>query len=81
LDEIRRQFSGHSIVVRITGELPALKGVEQVERQNGALRLNLSPEISPQDVLRELIARDVSVEQFEIATPRLDEIFIKVVEK
>ena len=35
--------------------------------------------ITPQDVLRELILRNITVEQFEIAMPTLDEIFIQVV--
>ena len=79
LDEIRRQFSGHAVLVRTPGALPALPGVEKVERHNSAYRLTLAPSTNTQDVLRALVERGIPVEQFEIAAPSLDEIFIRVV--
>ena len=79
LDHIRRSYAGHAVLVRITGDLPALPGVERVQGHNASLQLSLSPGTSPQDVLRELLMQDVTVEQFEVATPTLDEIFIRVV--
>jgi ABC-2 type transport system ATP-binding protein len=82
LDEIRRQFAGHAVIVRTPGELPALPGVEHVERYNSsAYRLNLKASTSTQDVLRNLVEQGIQVDQFEIATPTLDEIFIQVVQK
>jgi ABC-2 type transport system ATP-binding protein len=82
LDEIRRQFSGHAVIVRTPNELPTLPGVERVEQHNSsAYRLNLAPSASTQDVLRNLVERGIQVDQFEIAAPTLDEIFIRVVQK
>jgi ABC-2 type transport system ATP-binding protein len=80
LDDIRRQYSGHAVLVRPGGSLPTIPGVESTEVHNSALKLNLSPGTSPQDVLRLLVAQNVPLEQFEIATPTLDEIFIRVVQ-
>jgi ABC-2 type transport system ATP-binding protein len=80
LDGIRHQFMGHAVLVRATTELPQLPGVEQVETHNTATRLTLASGISPQEVLRSLVAQEVTVEQFEIAVPTLDEIFIRVVQ-
>jgi ABC-2 type transport system ATP-binding protein len=80
LDDIRHRFSGHAVLVRAAGSLPPLPGVERVEAHNAATRLTLSPSTSPQDVLRALVAQNVTVEQFEVALPTLDEIFIKVVQ-
>jgi ABC-2 type transport system ATP-binding protein len=80
LDGIRRQFMGHAVLVRATAALPQLPGVEQVEAHNTSTRLTLASGISPQDVLRSLVAQEVTVEQFEIAVPTLDEIFIRVVQ-
>jgi ABC-2 type transport system ATP-binding protein len=77
--EIRRRFSGHALLVRATGPLPELPGILSIEPVNGAVRLNLAPDTSPQEILRELVSRDVTVEQFEVAIPTLDEIFIRVV--
>ncbi|MGH7553974.1 MAG: ABC transporter ATP-binding protein [Longimicrobiales bacterium] len=79
LNEIRRRFTGDAVNVRAVGELPALDGVERVEAHNGAMRLTLAQGAAAQDVLRQLVAHDVTLEQFEIAVPTLDEIFIRVV--
>jgi len=79
LDDISLQFSGHAVKVRTQDTLPTLPGVEKVERNNSAYRLSLAPSATAQDVLRELVEYGITVEQFEIATPTLDEIFIRVV--
>jgi ABC-2 type transport system ATP-binding protein len=81
LEDIRRQFSGHGIIVATPHELPAMPGVERVERHNtSAYRLTLAPSANHQDVLRSLVEHGVQVDQFEIAIPTLDEIFIRVVQ-
>ena len=82
LDEIQRQFSGHAVVVRTPDELPTLPGVEHIERHNSsAYRLNLAASTSTQDVLRLLVEHGTRIDQYEIATPTLDEIFIRVVQQ
>lgn len=81
LTDIRRQFSGHALLVRTSdGNLPTLPGVLGCEPVNGCIRVNLAPETDPQDILRELVRRNVIIEQFEVAVPTLDEIFIQVVQ-
>ena len=79
LEDIRRQFSGHAVAVRTSGTIPALPGVEKVERHNAAYHLTLAAHTSAQEVLRALVEHGVPIEQFEIAAPSLDEIFIRVV--
>lgn len=79
LDEIRRRFSGHAVNVRTRGPLPGLDGILAHEARNGATHLTLQEGYLPQQVLAELLAKDVVIEQFEIAVPSLDEIFIQVV--
>jgi ABC-2 type transport system ATP-binding protein len=79
LDTIRRQYSGHAVLVSSESELPVIPGVEEVAHHNGAIKLSLAEDTTPQDVLRELVAQDVVLERFEIAIPTLDEIFIRVV--
>ena len=81
LEEIRRQYSGHAVLVRVAGELPDLAGLEQVLPHNNATKLMLAEGTSPQDVLQDLMAQGVILEKFEIAIPTLDEIFIRVVEE
>jgi ABC-2 type transport system ATP-binding protein len=85
LEEIRRQFSGNTLLVRPGDSLPDLPGVLSREPArngdglSGAVRLNLAPGTGPQSILRELVLRDLPVEQFQVAVPTLDEIFIRVV--
>jgi ABC-2 type transport system ATP-binding protein len=79
LGEIRQRFSGHEVLVRTSGDLPTLSGVAQVSRHNRAVKLTLNELTTPRDVLEDLMARDVTLEKFEIAVPSLDEIFIRVV--
>jgi ABC-2 type transport system ATP-binding protein len=78
-DRIRNQYAGHTLLIRTKETLPSLDGILSVESHNSTYRLNLSPEASPQDILHQLVAKDIPVERFEIAVPTLDEIFIQVV--
>jgi len=80
LTDIRRQFSGHALLVQAQESLPALAGVKAITPHNGALKLSLTAETAPQDVLGALVSAGVLLDRYEIATPSLDEIFIKVVE-
>ena len=79
LDEIRRRYSGHAVLVATAGDLPSLTGVEEITSRNGAHKLTLADDTVPQDVLGALVAQGVVIERFEIAVPTLDEIFIRVV--
>jgi len=56
--------------------------VEHIEEgRNGGQKLALSPDVSPQQVLTFYVEKGLPLERFEIATPTLDEIFIKVVQR
>ena len=78
LDQIRRDYSGHAVLVRVGGDLPEMAGVEAVIDHNGTLKLTLAADTNPQDILQRLVNR-TAVEHFEIAVPTLDEIFIRTV--
>jgi ABC-2 type transport system ATP-binding protein len=81
LNQIRRRFSGHQVLVQAADDLPPLPGVAQIIPHNDAYKLTLAAEATPQDVLTALVRDGVVVERFEIAVPTLDEIFIRVVER
>jgi ABC-2 type transport system ATP-binding protein len=81
LDDIRRRFSGHAVLVRATDELPTVPGVAGISLNHNAVKLSLAEGTNPQDVLHNLVARGVVLERFEIAVPTLEEIFIRVVEE
>lgn len=80
LENIRRQFASEAVIVRSTKPLPAsINGVTEIVKNNSHHLLHLAEGISAQDVLRELISFNIPLEQFEVALPTLDEIFIQVV--
>jgi ABC-2 type transport system ATP-binding protein len=81
VDQIRRDYSGHAVLVRVAGVMPPVQGVANVSQHNGALQLTLASETSPQEVLQQLISSHATIEQFEIAMPTLDEIFVQAVRK
>ena len=82
LEAVREQFSGHAVIVRTPDTLVELPGVEHIEQHNSSsYRLNLAPSTNTQDVLRLLVERGIHIDQYEIAAPTLDEIFIQVVQK
>lgn len=81
LSDIQRDFSGHAVLVRTLEPLPELPGVISIEDHNAAQKLQLDEKVQPQEILRTLVNRGIAVEQFEVALPTLDEIFIQVVQE
>lgn len=81
IEEVRRQYASRAVLVRSESPLPELVEVERVERHNASLKLHLAPGVTNQEVLQALVARGVNLEHFEVATPTLDEIFIRAVQE
>jgi ABC-2 type transport system ATP-binding protein len=84
LDEVRASFSDGAVIAHGAGISERLDGIgsaEAIQRSNGDVRFILRDGATPRDLFRELAARDVDVDRFEVAAPSLDEIFIKVVEQ
>ena len=79
VDELRRSYAGHAVVVSVAGELPTIAGVQRVDQRNHAALLTLAQDTTPQDVLQALLSAGVTVERFEIALPTLEEVFIRAV--
>jgi len=79
LDTIRRQYSGHAVVVRSSQELPPIPGVAQMSVHNSDVKLALAAGTTPQSVLQNMIAEGVVLEKFEIALPSVEEIFVLAV--
>ena len=81
VDEIKRDFSVHAIVVEGQGDFSGLPGVLEARRDNGAWHLALAAGASSQAVFRALALREgVKIERFELAEPSLDDIFVNVVQ-
>lgn len=81
LDEIRHRYASEAVVIRTHQDLPAaLPGVREIVKQNNHTLLKMESGKSHQDILQMLVEKGIKLEQFEIAMPTLDEIFIKVVQ-
>ena len=80
LEEIKRRHSPDAVHVstpeRLEGDLP---GVEGLEEQNGGYVLTLEGGTEPQDLLKTLIGRSITVEAFEVVSLPLEEIFVSVI--
>jgi ABC-2 type transport system ATP-binding protein len=81
VNEVRRRYALNAVEIEGTGDWSKVPGVAQVERHNGSSLLHLAPDVSPNDLMGSLAATPgVTVEKFAMAVPRLNDIFIRVVE-
>lgn len=78
LDEIKRRHAPHTVRLRTPVAFDVLPGVTRVEQRDDTFTLTLEG-ITPQELLRTLVEREIPVEAFEVATAPLEEIFIAVV--
>lgn len=83
VDEVRRQYAMHAVVVEGEGNWASLPGVERVEvEENGrrGVTLFLKPGTTPDDLLTVMATSpDIRLRRFELAVPNLNDIFIQVV--
>jgi ABC-2 type transport system ATP-binding protein len=83
LDALRRASRRRRIAVSLDGAphdwLPAVDGVELVERSNGDLRLLAREDVDPELVL-EAAERSARVVEFTYGPPSLSELFLELVE-
>ena len=80
LDEIKRRHAPHAVRLRTPAALDVLPGVARMEQRDDTFTLTLEG-ITPQELLRTLVERNIPVEAFEVATVPLEEIFIAVVKE
>jgi len=81
LREIKARYRSNSVVLDVDGELAPLPGIAEKRLNKGRVELVLDSSTTPHQVLEGLIKAGTVVNSFEIATPSLNEIFIKVAGK
>ena len=79
LKEIKARYRGNAVTVDCEGEMGELRGVSQKRAIDGTVELTLDRTTTPQQILAQLVHNGVKVNRFEIATPSLNEIFLKEV--
>ena len=82
VEEIRRQYAQHAIIVEGQGDWASLEGVQRVQHsENGrdGVTLHLHENVTSDEVLAAIArAQSMNIERFELAIPSLDDIFIQV---
>ena len=79
LGEIKARYRGNSVLLDFEGELGEIPGVTAKRQHKGYLELILDGETTPQQLLERLVGRGIAINRFEVATPSLNEIFLKEV--
>ena len=81
LSEIKARYRGNSVLLDFEGELGEVPGVTAKHTHRGYTELVLDGKTTPQQILEHLISRGLVINRFEVATPSLNEIFLKEVGK
>jgi ABC-2 type transport system ATP-binding protein len=81
LTEIKSKYRSNSVLLEFEGELGEVSGVTEKRTHKSYVELVLDGSATPQQVLERLVGRGIAINRFEIATPPLNEIFLKVVGK
>jgi len=79
LSEIQSRYRSNSVLLEFEGKLEELPGVTEKRTHKGYVELVLDGKTTPQQVLERLVSTGIVINRFEVATPPLNEIFLKVV--
>ncbi len=81
LAEIKSRYKGDSVLLDFKGELGDEPGIIEKRQHRGYVELVLDGKTTPQQLLERLVSRGIVINRFEMATPSLNEIFLKEVGK
>jgi ABC-2 type transport system ATP-binding protein len=81
LAEIKSKYRSNSVIIDSEGDLGQIPGVTEKRTHKGYLELILDHNTTPGKVLERLVSTGIVINRFEVATPSLNEIFLKVVGK
>jgi len=79
LAEIKSRYRNNAVLLDFEGELGEVPGVAEKREHKGYVELVLDNKTTPHQFLERLVSRGIVINRFEIATPPLNEIFLKVV--
>jgi len=79
LSEIKSRYRGNSVLLDFEGELGEVPGVTSKRIHKGYIELILDGKTTPQQVMSHLVGLGMVINRFEVATPSLNEIFLKEV--
>jgi ABC-2 type transport system ATP-binding protein len=78
LKEIKSNYRSNSVIVDSEGDLGQVPGVIEKRTHKGYVELILDGNTTPKQVLKRLVSTGIVINRFEVATPSLNDIFLKV---
>lgn len=81
LSEVKKEFGDNSIEIRFEGKLPENAKLFAIEKQGNTATLTPKQKVSHEEILQYLLSQNLKIQKFEISSPSLNDIFIKVVEE
>ena len=79
LADIKRRYRGDALKMVVDFMPEELDGTGDVHRDGDVYEVRMLPGATPEHVLRQLLDKGVAVERFEVATPRMEDIFLMLV--
>jgi ABC transporter related protein len=76
VDEIRNQFGKQRIILEFVGDLPESDKFEIIKKETNYAEL--SPKADSQEILKELISKDLRILNFKVQKSTLNEIFLEI---
>ena len=81
LTDIKEKYRSNSVIIDFKGDLGQTPGVIEKRAHKGYIELVLDGNTTPKQVLERLVNTGIVINRFEVATPSLNEIFLKVAGK
>lgn len=78
IEEVKANYRTHSVQVNVDGEIGDLPGVIEKKFNKDAVELVLAADTTPQIILDHMRDRGIGINRFEVKTPSLNDIFLKI---
>ena len=78
LKEIKSNYKSNSVILDFEGELRQVPGVAEKRVRKDYVELIIDGSATPKQILERLVNTGITINRFEVATPSLNEIFLKV---
>lgn len=78
LKEIKSNYKSNSVILDFEGELGQIPGVAEKRVRKDYVELIIDGSATPKQILERLVNTGITINRFEVATPSLNEIFLKV---
>lgn len=79
VDEIRNQFGKQRIILEFVGDLPKSDKFKIIKKETNYAEL--SPKVDSQEILEELVSKDLRILNFKVQKSTLNEIFLEIYSK